>query len=439
MKILILDPYKKVDYRISKDTSGGYGTGNNFGSSIVPRILKVLLKKRSHWPPLFAAYTFSVLKEKQHDVQYSEVLPNDFSSFDFFIVVSSIVCCETELDKIKILKKNDKKVFVIGPFATNNHKLYSDQGASVIIGEPEFYFKKFDNYKEDLQKKVVAFSHNISLDELPFPNWSEMINNFNGFDKLFGNLKSVPIIATRGCPYSCSEYCVYPLQQGKQIRQRSIKNILDEIEYWQNNHNIRMFIFRDPVFSINRKHTMALCEELIKRNLNIKFAIETHLRILDSELLSLLIKAGLKATIVGVEGADTTLLQNEKRFTVTVDKQEEKIKELQSKKIQVSAMYIIGFPSDNEQSINNTINYAKKLNTTYAQFSIWTPYPGTPVYEKYKEFITKNRYESFDQYTLVYKHEKFNEEEIKKFLEKSYTKFYLNLNWLFNYLKSFYV
>ena len=102
-------------------------------------------------------------------------------------------------------------------------------------------------------------------------------------------------------------------------------------------------------------------------------------------------------------------------------------------------MYIIGFPSDNEQSINNTINYAKKLNTTYAQFSIWTPYPGTPVYEKYKEFITKNRYESFDHYTLVYKHEKFNEEEIKKFLEKSYTKFYLNLNWLFNYLKSFYV
>ena len=50
-KILILDPERKVNYKISKDTSGGYGTGNDFGYSIVPRILKYLLKKYSDWPP----------------------------------------------------------------------------------------------------------------------------------------------------------------------------------------------------------------------------------------------------------------------------------------------------------------------------------------------------------------------------------------------------
>ena len=61
-KILILDPKRKADYKISKDTSGGYGTGNDFGNSIVPRILKNLLKKYSNWPPLFAGYTFSVLE-----------------------------------------------------------------------------------------------------------------------------------------------------------------------------------------------------------------------------------------------------------------------------------------------------------------------------------------------------------------------------------------
>ena len=50
-KILILDPERKVNYKISKDTSGGYGTGNDFGNSIVSRILKNLLKKYSNWPP----------------------------------------------------------------------------------------------------------------------------------------------------------------------------------------------------------------------------------------------------------------------------------------------------------------------------------------------------------------------------------------------------
>ena len=41
-------------------------------------------------------------------------------------------------------------------------------------------------------------------------------------------------------------------------------------------------------------------------------------------------------------------------------------------------MYILGFPTDTDETINKTINYSKKLNTTYAQFSVWTPYPGTP-------------------------------------------------------------
>ena len=48
-------------------------------------------------------------------------------------------------------------------------------------------------------------------------------------------------------------------------------------------------------------------------------------------------------------------------------------------------MFIIGFPTDTKNTINKTIQYAKKLNTTYAQFSVWTPYPGTPIFEKFKD------------------------------------------------------
>ena len=120
-----------------------------------------------------------------------------------------------------------------------------------------------------------------------------------------------------------------------------------------------MFIFRDPVFSINRKHTIELCEKIINEKLNINFAIETHLRILDSELVDLLKKAGLKTAIVGVEGYDPEVLKNANRFTVTKDLQLTKIKELEDKKIQVSAMFIIGFPTDTKITINKTIQYAK--------------------------------------------------------------------------------
>ena len=437
MNILIIDPEKKANYRISKDTSGGYGTGNNFGHSLIPRLLMKLIKKFSDWPPLFVAYTFSVLKSKGHNVEYKKELPRNVNSYDLFIVVSSIVCCETEIKEIKKIKSYGKKVFVIGPFATNMPKMYTEAGGVVISGEPEFYFLLKDKFEEDLNKEVVLFNHSFSLDDLPYPSWDEVLFNLNKVNKLFGNYKSVPLLATRGCPYSCSRYCVYPLQQGSKVRQRDVKKIVDEMEYWSKKFKVKMFIFRDPVFSINKKHTIEFCNELYKRKLDIKFMIETHLRILDSELIALLKKSGLKAVKVGVESADTDVMKAEKRYTVSQDQQLIKIRELEENNIQVSSMFIIGFPSDNEESIWKTINYAISLNTTYAQFSIWTPYPGTPVFEEYKNKITNNNFENFDQYSLVYQHSKFNSFEVRNFLDKAYSKDYSRISWFLKYFKSF--
>ena len=439
MKILLLDPQRKTNYRISKDTSGGYGTGNDFGNSLIPKILKYLMKKNCDWPPIFAAYTHSVLSKKGHEVVYSKKIPDNYNSFDLFVVITSIVCCETELLAIKSLTEKNKKVFAIGPFATNMSKVYSEAGATVISGEPEFYFLGKNNFEEDLNKNIVFFKHNFRVDDLPFPSWDKVVEKFDQVNRLFGNYKSVPFLATRGCPYSCSRYCVYPLQQGKIVRQRSIKNIIDEIEYWKKNFNVKMFIFRDPVFSINRKHTIQFCDELYNKKLNIKFVIETHLRILDSELIQLLIKCGLKAVKVGVESAATNVLKKEGRFTVKKDEQLSKIRELEKNNIQVSAMFIIGFPSDEDSTIRSTIDYAKFLNTTYAQFSIWTPYPGTPVFNEFKDKIIKNDYESFNQYNLVYKHNRFTGDQVKNYLDLAYTKYYLRVSWLYKYLKSFVV
>ncbi|WP_075522751.1 B12-binding domain-containing radical SAM protein [Candidatus Pelagibacter communis] len=436
MNILILDPEKKVSYRISKDTSGGYGTGNNFGDTIVPMFLKKTLKKVHDWPPMFAVYTMSALKKNGHKVDYQKNLPENFNQYDFFIVVSSIVCCETECEYIKELSKSKKKIFVIGPYATNMPQKYINAGGTVIMGEPEFFFLKDQDLNKLENGKSISFNHDYALDDLPYPDWNNVVKS-NKTSLLFGTDKSLPILATRGCPYSCFKYCVYPLQQGRKPRQRDPKSIVDELEYWNLKFKVKMFIFRDPVFSINKKHTIEFCNFLINRKLNLKFVIETHLRILDTDLIDLLKKAGLKAVKVGVESFDEKVLKESGRFSVSKDQQLEKIRELEKKKIQVSAMYILGFPTDTDETINKTINYSKKLNTTYAQFSVWTPYPGTPVYSEFKDKINAEKYENFDQYQLVYNHNLFNKYEIRNYLSKAYTAYYLRINWLIKYIKSF--
>ena len=437
MKILTLDIYKNVDHRISKDTSGGYGTGNNFGDSLLPKYLKRKLKKIHDWSPMFLAYTISVLNDKGHEVVFSKVLPKDYEDYDAYIVASSIVCCESELEIIKKLSSIGKKIFAIGPFATNIPQVYVDAGAHVISGEPEFFFLKTDNFLDNLNEKIIKFNHDYDLDDLPYPAWDQMIKNPKNVSNLFGNYSTIPVLATRGCPYSCFKYCVYPLQQGRSVRQRNVSKIVDELEHWKNKMGIKMFVFRDPVFSINKKHTIEFANELINRNINIKFIIETHLRILDEELIKLLKKAGLAAVKVGVESANTEVLKNANRFTIKKDDQLKKIRELEKNKIQVSAMFILGFPSDEEESMNKTILYAKKLNTTYAQFSVWTPYPGTPVFKEFEDKIIVKDYESFDQYNLIYRHKTLSPATVRKFLDKAYKKYYSSPVWGFKFLKSF--
>ena len=436
-KILILDVYRETSYRISKDTSGGYGTGNDFGEGLVPSLLKKRLKYVSDWPPLFAAYTHSILKKNYETVDYKKInnfeeIKNEIENYDYFIIVSSIVCCESELGLIKELFKRKKKCVAIGPFSSNKPELYLNSGASVIIGEPEAYFYKEEISNITFLPKKISFNNDIDINFLPLPQWNSLLNLSK--IKLYGNYKTIPILGTRGCPYSCFRYCVYPLQQGRAVRQRSPLNIFKEMEYWHKIFAVELFIFRDPVFSINKKHTKELCDIIINSDIKIKFVIETHLRLLDDELLNILKKAGLIFVKVGIENADENILQNEKRFSVKKDEQLDKILLLKKKNIGVSAMYILGFPSDNEASVNKTISYAIKLNTEYAQFSIWTPYPGTPVFKDFKDSITAKNYESFDQYRLTFKHKNLTYDQLRKLLSKAYKKYYSRISWFSNYV-----
>ena len=80
-------------------------------------------------------------------------------------------------------------------------------------------------------------------------------------------------------------------------------------------------------------------------------------------------------------------------------------------------MYIIGFPEETEEKYLKTIEYANKVNSIYAQFSVFTPYPGTPVYEEYKDKLLTNKFENFNQWQLVFKHKNFDEISIRKLLD----------------------
>jgi radical SAM superfamily enzyme YgiQ (UPF0313 family) len=430
MKVLLLDVYKKnVDYRISKDTNGSYGTGNDYGDSLFAKFLKKISKRTNFWPPLYLMYTGSVLRDKGHEVKYSNQII-DLDDYDAIIMSSSIVCHETEINIIKEIK-DKSKVIVIGSFASNSSKNYLDEGVKVIKGEPEFYFID-NNLKDLIQAEEREFSTTTNyiddLDSLPFPCWDLVIDHL-AFSGSIKRKKCIPILAERGCPYSCFHYCAYPLEQGRKPRSRSNINIVEEMRYWVEKFNINEFIFRDPVFSINREKTIELAEMIIKAEIKVKFTIETHLNNLDYELITKLKEAGMFFIQCGVESVDEDVMKDAKRFSLKKGAEIEKINMLRKAGIKVMGMYILGYESDTRESCLATISYAKELNTNIAVFSIFTPYPGTPAYISFKNRITATKYEDYNQWNPVFEHKNLTKKEIRTLLTFAFDSYYLSPKW----------
>jgi len=437
MKILILDIYPNNNWRLVKDTAGGYGTGNNFGSNFIGKIMNLLVSSSIAMPPMYAMYIYSIIKKKNIEVNYTRKLDNltNIDNYDFIVLPSSIIAHETEVKILKEITNLGAKVFVVGIFANVKKEKYKMKNSFVVPGEPEIFFMENEITKENLSKffekeDITYFGKPFvtNLDEIPFPSWDEYLkeyplrNNFLSFNKK----DAIPMLATRGCPYSCFNYCTYPLQQGRKVRFRSVENIVKEIKHWVNTLNAKKFVFRDPVFSIKRDFTASLCNEIIKQDLKIEFLIETHLNNLDEELIDLMYKAGLRLIYIGVESADENVLADVKRFTIKQDAQYEKIKLLKDKGIYVKSMFMLANPEDDEQSTMNTINYSKFLPNQLIQFSVFTPYPGTPNFKNFENDLITNQMEKFNQYNLVYKHKIFDEKLLSKYKAKAYKNFYLS-------------
>ncbi len=447
MKFVILDVYPEKRHRLIKDTAGGYGTGNDFGNTLFSRLLNVYVDGNIGMPAIEIMIISSILK-KSNSVHYTRnINDKEIENSDFVILPSSIIAHETEIKAL--LKLSHKKIFVTGIFATIMKEKYLTENSIVVKSESDTFFYNIEksnnlnlNFLNNLFKNkdfINDFYSPVSLDDFPYPDWADYVKSYplrNDFFSLNQKI-AVPLLGTRGCPYSCFFYCTYPLQQGRKVRARSVENIIEEIKFWKKKLGTNKFVFRDPVFSINRKHTIEFCKQVIDQKLNITFMVETHLNNLDDEMIPLLRKAGLELVYVGVESANHVVLKDMKRFTVEHDKQYKVIKKCEVAGIKVKTMFIIGNPEDTRDTVIQSIEYSKYLPSLYSQFSVFTPYPGTPIYSEFSDIITETKLENFNQYNLTFKHKNLTNKDISNLKSLAYFRFYFNFKKIIQVLKYF--
>ena len=327
LNIAFLDTYKKARYKINKDVNGGFGTANSFGFSFLSKIIEVVEKKGINFPPLYFASSMSVLNYQGHNCVFINDISQLEKSFkpDLVVLSSSIVCCETELKCISELHSKNIMSLVIGPFAAVNREQYLLAGSHVLVSESDTSFQGNPNLINQIAScdtpQIFETQNLARLDDLPFIDWDLVDPSKSGRMIFLGLGRAVPIYASRGCPYSCYNYCTYPLQQGRSQRLVSPERVVSHIENYVKNYRVKRFLFRDPVFTLNRKHVTAICNLIIDRSLKIQWAAELHLKDLDLSLVKLMKKAGLRCVFVGIETINPLSIEESKRMSIAIDKQ----------------------------------------------------------------------------------------------------------------------
>lgn len=234
------------------------------------------------------------------------------------------------------------------------------------------------------------------------------------------------MITSRGCVFSCN-YCSSSLIMGKRFRTRSPENVVDEIEELSETYNVKNLALLDDIFMLNKKRADAIADEILKRGLDIHFVASTRVNTVERELLKSLKKSGMSTLYCGVESGSQRVLDLMGKG-ITLKHAEDAIKATKDVEVDVLASFMIGYPGETEEDINKTIDFSIKLDPDFTQYSILTPFPGTPIYYELKEkglLATEdwNKYTALDP---VIKYEKLglSNELIKKKLNLAYLKFY---------------
>ena len=266
------------------------------------------------------------------------------------------------------------------------------------------------------------------LDSLPLPARHLIPFESYGISKD----QSGGMITSRGCVFACG-YCSSSLIMGKKFRSRSPENVVDEIEELLYKYKIRDIAFMDDTFMLNKRRANDIAQEIEDRNLDVSFVASSRVDMVDYNLLKKLKRSGMSTLYYGVESGSQRILNLMKKG-ITLKQAEDAVCSAKDAGLNVLTSFILGYPGETADDINKTIDFSIKLNPDYSQFSILTPFPGTPIYHELNKngLISTSNWEEYTVLEPILEYEKMGLTKgmVKRKLIEAYLKFYARPSYL---------
>lgn len=317
-------------------------------------------------------------------------------------------CSDPQENKVKQygrwLKAHGAIPILVGGPSTLENTSFLDHGCDwVIHGEGERTIEQILDYYEDRRSideiKGVSYQKDgqhvtappqdliEDLDALPFPDRSKTdIRAYHDY-LLFGMRKPyITMMASRGCPYRCS-FCVSYKLWDCRYRQRSVGNVLAEIDDAVARYGVKYIGFQDDVFGGSDAWIEKFCEELLKRPYRLRWMAILHpfsIRKDTDRLLWLMKKAGCDTLSFGLQSADPEIL---KRVGRSPDEPQALLKLVRAADrigLLTYAMYIFGLPGETRETIKTTTEYSLRCGSTLVTYNVFYSLRGSEIENQYQ-------------------------------------------------------
>ncbi|MBU0980562.1 MAG: B12-binding domain-containing radical SAM protein [Nanoarchaeota archaeon] len=308
----------------------------------------------------------------------------------------------------------------------------------VIVGEGDFTLPEI--MKHDLKDvKGICYKdqgkikcnpprpYMKDLDVIPFPAWQ--LYDLSRYQSPSLVCKKNPLgffESSRGCVFECSycNKCIF----GRTFRSKSPRRAVDELKHMLK-LGFKEIYFVDDGFSTQLERSKEICRLIIKEKLKFPWQLTNGIRVdrVDKELFTLLKKAGCYRVAFGIESGNEEVMRDFGKHT-KLEQVRQAVDWATKAGIETWGFFMLALPADTEETMQDTIDFAKSLNLTLAKYSITTPYPGTKLFNdldkkgliKSKDWGKYNVYEPHE----IYDHPQLSWPIINRYYKKAYREFY---------------
>ena len=279
--------------------------------------------------------------------------------------------------------KNEKNKNVIGR-ATKSMNQLKNEFDTLVCGDGELaIFKAIngDKYVDADDVKSDLFLKDEQFDALPFP--ARHLIDVNSYKFTINGVRGLSLISQLGCPFNCGFCSGRNSPTFRKIRNRSVDNIIKEIDLLYKTYDVKAFMFYDDELNLNSS-IYSLLKELIKyqQQHNVEFLLRGCIKseLFNETQADLMSKAGFKKLLVGFESGSDKILKNINK-KATKAENTRCIEIAKKYGIGIKALMSIGHPGESNETIQETYDWLLSSKPDEFDVTIITVIPGSKYYD----------------------------------------------------------